>query len=149
MDADLAHDEQEWRCIYLLPNVKKWLEKELPSLVSSWNIAESPREQVGVLFWEFCSGERLIHSIQFKSLNHLGDGIWELKTADIRIFGWFQQKDHFIAADIDLAQRVKEHDLYKGYSVQAKRRRDQLNLDEPKCVVGDNPYDVISDFDTA
>jgi hypothetical protein len=77
---------------------------------------------------------------------HLGDGIWELKTADLRLFGWFLQKDCFIVSDIDDTGRIKQSNLYRGYCLQAVRRRDALELNEPKFIRGDNPDDVVSDW---
>lgn len=137
--------ELEMRCIYLLPRAEKWLLEALPEIDSNWRIEETPSEQLDALTYEFCSGAALPINRRFKALVHLGDGVWELKTADLRLFGWFTQKDHFVVSDCDAAQRVKESNLYKGYCEQAVRFRNALDLNEPKFVTGDNPDDVISD----
>src|SRR5262249_17769795 len=98
------------------------------------------------LFVVFCSGETLTFSTQFKPLTHLKDGIWELKTPDLRIFGWFHVKDCFIAGNIDTAFNVKNHNLYAGYAGDVARERDQLDLDNPKFVPGDDPNVVVSNY---
>ncbi|MFN0045600.1 MAG: hypothetical protein ACKVOS_03955 [Sphingorhabdus sp.] len=145
VDPVLGPRELELRRIYLLPKACKWLSEILPNTDSNWNIEETPSEQLDALLYEFCSGMQLQVGIRFKALVHLGDGIWELKTADLRLFGWFTQKDCFVVSDCDEAGRVKEIGLYQGYCRQAVWRRDELNLDEPKFVTGDNPHDVVSD----
>lgn len=75
----------------------------------------------------------------------VGNGVWELKTADLRLFGWFVQKDCFIVCDCDTTLRVKQMRLYPGYRDQAVRFRERLDLDEPKFIAGDDPNDVVSD----
>jgi hypothetical protein len=146
VDPALGFREQEMRCIYLLPKAHEWLLKELPGTDSNWNIQETPAEQLDALIYEFCAGKSLPINQRFKALVHLGDGIWELKTADLRLFGWFTQKDFFIVSDCDTALRIKEIGLYRGYCEQAVRLRNKLNLNEPKFITGDNPDDVISDW---
>ncbi len=145
VDAGLGPREMEMRCIFLLPRAVKWLSEVLPNAESDWNIQEMPREQLDALFYEFCVGKSLQVGTRFKSLTHLGEGIWQLKTADLRLFGWFSQKDHFVVCDCDMATRVKRSDLYKGYCQQAVRFRNSLDLNKPKFVSGNNPDDVISD----
>lgn len=149
LDACLDPRQQEWRSVYLLPQLRNWFETTLPELESTWNIEESPIEQMDALLAIFCSGETLTYGWQFKPLVHLGDGIWELKTADLRMFGWFTAKDCFIGADADTSERIKRLHMYQAYCKQAVRRRDALDLNEPKFVPGDNPNDVVSAFDFA
>lgn len=134
------------RRIYLLPRAHKWLSEVLPVTDSNWKIEESPAEQLDALIYEFCSGKQLPIVRRFKALVHLGDGVWELKTADLRLFGWFVRKDCFVVSDCETALKVKENTMYKPYCQQAVRLRDQLNLNEPKFITGDNPDDVISDW---
>ena len=145
VDPVLGLRELELRRIYLLPRAHKWLLTVLPKTDSNWNIEQTPSEQLDALIYEFCSGKQLQVGIRFKALVHLGDGVWELKTSDLRLFGWFTQKDCFIASDCDEAGRVKKVGLYRGYCEQAVRLRNELDLDEPKFIAGDNPDDVVSD----
>src|SRR4051812_27179079 len=90
--------EHEWRLFYALPRLRAWIERTLPTLESSWKIEESPVEQLDALIYVFCSGQPLAYGQQFKPLRHIRDGIWELKTADLRVFGWFHTKDCFIGS---------------------------------------------------
>jgi hypothetical protein len=145
-EPELDHGQQELRLFYVFPRVAEWMERTLPILGSTWNIEETPLEQLDALLAVFCAGDPLSYGQRFKPLNALGDGVWELKTADLRIFGWFPRKDCFVATDADLARTVKSNRLYRPYAEQAVRFRDRLGLDEPKFVPGEDPLDVVSDF---
>ena len=149
LDPVLPAGEQEFRLIYTSDRLKTWLEQNLPSLASSWKIEESPAEQLDALIAIFAAGDQLTFEWQFKPITPIGDGVWELKTADVRVFGWFPLKDHFIGYVADTAERVKQYNLYYGYRGEVVRFRDQLPLDEPKFVPGDNPDDVVSNYTQA
>lgn len=100
---------------------------------------------------DFCSGETLTFERAragpaFKPLVHLQDGIWELKQPDLRFFGWFYEKDCFIGGALDTAFNVKSGPLYRGYAAEVAYHRQQLDLNEPKFVPGDDPRDVVSSF---
>ena len=65
------------------------------------------------------------------------EGVWELRTHDLRFFGWFWRKCVFVIASIEQAKRCKDLRLYPGHRDQAKRDRAALNLDPPKFITGD------------
>lgn len=141
----LAWNEYEDRRIFLLPHAKDWIENVLPTLGSTWNIEISPEEQLDTLFYDFCSGKALAVGKRFSKLHPRENGIWELKTADLRVFGWFQPKDCFLVTACNGAEVIKHHKLYRGYCDDAVRLRNNLDLNEPKYVSGDDPNDVVSD----
>lgn len=145
-DPDLDHDEQCVRRIYFFPRAVTWFGNCLPVLGSTWQIEQTPLEQVVAALADFCLGRPLAVGHRFKALNHLGAGIWELKTADVRIFGWFAAKDCFVATDADLKRNVVSRQMYRPYAEQAVRLREGLDLDEPKFISGEDPLNVVSDF---
>ena len=113
---------------------------------STWKIEETPAQQLDALTVHFVSGDPLTFGWQFKPLVHHGDGIWYLKTADIRLFGWFPFRDCFIAGAIGLTDLVKRSALYRGFAGEVARLRDKLPLDEPKFVGGADPHAVVSNL---
>jgi hypothetical protein len=147
LDAALEPNEREWRTIHTSPRFRARLEGDLPTWTSHWKVEVNPSQQLDAILEIFCSGETLTFDLQFKPLNHLRDGIWELKTPDLRIFGWFWKRDHFIAGAIDLTFNVKNHNLYPGYAGEVERFRNQLDLNEPKYVPGEDPDVVVSNYD--
>lgn len=146
LDPGLDNQDQDYRCVYTSPRLKTWVERELLGLESTWKLELSPAEQMAELVEHFCSGGPLTYGWQFKPLTHIRDGVWELKTADTRMFGWFFRRDCFIGAVANLTDHIKRHNLYGGHAGEVVRFRDALDLDEPKFIPGDNPHDVVSDF---
>lgn len=138
---------QEFRQFYVSPALHAWITNDLPKLQSSLGIEQSPLMQFVDLAEIFCGGERLTYGLSFKPLTYHADGIWQLKTQDLRIFGWFHRKDCFVGAVADDATKIKKHDLYHGYAnTTTKGFREAIDLDNPKYVSGDNPHAVVSNF---
>ncbi len=146
-EVDLRPPQQEERLIYVSPRLTEWLERDLPPLVSSWDLEETPLQQVYAFVSIFIAGDTLVFCHQFSPLRPIGDGAWELKTADVRIFGWFPIRDCFVGVSANEAWRVKASNLYAGYRGEVVRFRNELALDEPKFVEGDDPNAVVSAFD--
>lgn len=144
IDPGLDPGQQEFRVFYASLRLKDWIENVLPSLASLAQLEESPLEQFDALMGIYGSDEILAYERQFKPLYPRENGTWELKTQDIRIFGWFAQKDHFVGVVADEMWKIKEHRLYAGYIGEVVRFRDRLNLNAPKFVPGDDPNAVVS-----
>lgn len=146
LDAAMDHTQQECRRIYILPRVQTWMENVLPGLESDWGSEITPLEQLAAFLVTYCSGDTLMFDRQFKPLRHVDNGVWELKTTELRLFGWFHIRDWFVCTDCDSATRVKRLNMYAGYRDQCVRFRDGLDLDKPKFVAGDDPNAVVSAF---
>ncbi|HEX4157921.1 MAG TPA: hypothetical protein VHY79_05555 [Rhizomicrobium sp.] len=152
-DAALEDDEQELRLLYVSPTLAEWIGTTLPTLISDLNDPLPPLDQFDAYGHVYASGLPLVFDRQFKvfqprAVEPLGDGVWYIKTTDIRIFGWFWRRDVFVGVVGDTAYRCKTYNLYQGYrSVNVARFRDDLPLDEPKFIPGTNPDDVLSNYD--
>lgn len=148
LDPELDHPQQELRRIYLGPKLVTWIADTLPNLESDRGLETSPLGQFDELVAVFCSGETLTFDWQFKPLNYVQDGIWELKTADLRIFGWFPEKDCFIGVIADTKARILEFKLVTPYAnVEVAPFRNNLDLDEPKFIDGKDPHAVVTNYD--
>lgn len=145
---DLRAGEQEFRTLYAAPRFEKWVLEELPKLASNWNLEVSPQLQLDDYLINYAIGKPLTFRQQFKPIKYHKDGVWELKTADVRVFGWFYSKDQFIALLGDEAWRVKEYNLYQGYAGEVIQFRDALPLKGQKFVSGKDPNNVISNYIT-
>ena len=146
-DPDLEPDQQEDRYFYVAPTILPKLQKELPAYVSDWKLDQRPLDQFEALMTDFCSGDTLYFFRTMKPLIHIQDGVWELKTPDLRLFGWFPVKDCFIMGEMGLATSVKRNNLYEAYVNMVADWRKQLDLDEPKFIPGKDPNDVVSNYD--
>ena len=148
VDPVLHPGALEQRVIYLLPRVVEWMEKTLPTALPQKNKEETPIMQMDSLIERFCSGESLVLEYGFKILYPRDKCIWELKTDDLRVFGWFPQRDTFIVSACGITAHVKKHQLYRGFIDQTVRDRELLDLDPPKFIPGEDPDDLISTWHT-
>lgn len=149
-DPVLDPDQAERRWFYLTPRLKQLFTDTLPSMESTWKIEMTPLRQVDDLLQAFTSGEPLTYPTGFHELRHRSQFVWELKTGDVRIFGWFPQRDHFIGHSMEWKERLRESPgLYHGYANEIAHFVGKLNLNEPKFIAGADPRHVLSTFDFA
>ena len=128
------------RWFYCFPEFRRWMNEELPKLKTGrLKSTESPREQFDNILYRWTSGKTIKYDKVFKDLMPRRDEVWEMKTVDLRLFGWMCQPRKYIAVFGDYA------DLYKSPSMKASygtalsrvlRARARLNLDEPKYCSG-------------
>ena len=146
-EVALSPREQIDRMLLLIPRLHARLDEAL-AIGSTWKIEETPAQQLDALTAVFVTGESLAFGWQFKKLGRVPglDGVWYLKTADVRLFGWFPVKDCFIATSIAVADVAKRLHLYRPLGEEVVRFRETLALDQPKFVPGDNPNAVVSNF---
>ena len=143
----LSPRQQIERVLLLVPRLHDRLDEAL-AVGSTWNIEETPAQQLDALTAVLVSGEPLAFGWQFKPLLYVPnlDGVWYLKTADVRLFGWFPCRDYFIATSVVVADLAKRLHLDRPFGEEVERVREALPLDEPKFVPGDDPNAVVSNF---
>lgn len=146
LDPDLDPPEQAVRLIYVRNRVQKWILANLEGVESEFDTEVTPAEQLVDLVYAFCAGKNLTYDRQVKILRHISNHVWELKTLDLRPFGWFPRKDTFICCSIDFATRIKALKLYPGYRNEIVHFRKNLDLSPPKSVTGANPNGVLTNI---
>jgi|SRR5579871_415745 len=145
IEVELAPREQPLRLLYGTPQFVEWLKQVLDGAEPSRMLGQtSAAEQLDDLFHSFLRGDRLLLTRQFRVIRAEENAVWELKTPDIRIFGWFMAKDCFAAVFGNWADTIKDHDLYRGYRIAIRRLRRELGIEATLCVNGNSPDDVIS-----
>ncbi len=141
--------ERRERELFAFPHVIQWLREVLPTLEPELSLArahelphgvQTPKQQLDDLFHDFVSGEDLDFYEKAHMMNPDTMSIWELKTIDLRLYGWVYRRCCFIIANIDSAVRCKEYSLYPTYRDDTRKRRDLIELDEPKYVTGGCSY---------
>lgn len=127
------------RDIYMTAHVTDWLRDTMPSLDPDgyYEGALSPKLQILDTFRRFIGGEPL-NDLPPKTLKSHPQWIHEIRTHDIRTFGWFYRSDKFIASRIDRKERFSKREVtYSGYIELCCRDREILDLDEPKFIEGE------------
>jgi len=148
LDPQLGPREQEERLIYASPRFAQWVAEELPHLGTDRALEVLPEGQLDALFADFTSGKVLTYEHQFKPLHPRSENTWELKTGDLRIFGWFVRMDCFIAVAATTKGFILEHQgIVAGFVGDVVRFRNLLDLDPPKLIEGDDPNAVVSNYD--
>ncbi|MGY6645114.1 MAG: hypothetical protein ACXIVD_07820 [Salinarimonas sp.] len=131
----LGDKEEKWRTIYASRALQVFLaDIQVNDPPTRWEADLTPKEQLYELFRVFITGEVLRTDDQFHVMRPTDDAVWELKTPDLRIFGWFIAKDQFAGIFGDWAERIKEHGLYAGYRDEITRRRLKCGADDTCCV---------------
>jgi hypothetical protein len=145
IEVEMGLKDQPLRLLYGTPGFVDWLNQILAGAEPENRLGEAtPAEQVDQLFHHFLSGAPLVHMRQFRFIRAEKNAVWELKTPDTRIFGWFLKKDCFACVFGDWTDNVKNHDLYRGYRIAIRRLRRDLGVDDTLCVQGVDPSDVLS-----
>ncbi len=140
INVPLDRNELEERLLYGLQDFTKWLEEDLPKLSPGrLKAAETPKEQIDYRLYQWIVGKDITYTRMFNDLTPMQDEVWELKTADIRIFGWMYRPLIFIAVFGDYADLYKGPHAKKSYPDSRNkvvRARNALDLDEPKFARG-------------
>lgn len=140
LSVPLGRHEVQARWILAYPQVIKWLQNDLPNLHQGrLNVAQTPLEQVDDLLYRWIAGKSIKYDKMFKDLTPMADEVWEMKTADIRIFGWMCEPRKFVAVLPGFADDYKGKDSWARYEAAKQaviRARNALPLNEPKIATG-------------
>jgi hypothetical protein len=82
-----------WRLAYVSKDFVGWVENELPGVRRLDQNDPTPTAQLDAELRQFCDGEVYVYSRDFRCLRPIDEGIWELKTPDLRFTCWFIWKD--------------------------------------------------------
>jgi hypothetical protein len=136
----LARREFENRSIYGVPDFITWMGKNVPHMKTGrLQATNTPSEQLDDILRRWITGKPLRYGNVVKDLMPAADEVWELKTADLRIFGWIYQPRKYIAVLGAYADDYKGPHSPKHYKtarshIMAVRRA--IDLDEPKFATG-------------
>lgn len=142
LTLSLEPGEVEHRAVFATDGFRAWWEEVLPNLAMDMDLAVSPAGQIVTLLTDFVSGIRLEYPDDLAEMRPSEEGIWEFRTADVRVFGFFPGRDVFLAVHGDSARNCHDHHLHAGYKNECIRFCDQtLKLSR---VLGGSLNDVIT-----
>jgi hypothetical protein len=131
------------RQLWAFAEVKDWLHNVLPTLKSFYADEQStPIQQAYALFSAFIRGQELFEEEDFWRMRPIERDVYELKSPDLRFFGWFVEPKLFLIAAADTFENTHMHKLHEGYRGKVEYMRDELDLNEPKVVAGAEPRHV-------
>jgi hypothetical protein len=142
----LLDDELADRGLFGTSRLFGFLETNLPS-IESRDVALSAEEQVANLLGRYLTNRPLILKSPISPLRHLDRAVWELKTLDVRIFGWFVSKDVMVIdAGCDVKLLKSEKLNYSGFIAQTEYVRRSLGFKVTEYIQGDQAHDILTSF---
>lgn len=147
IDVDLEAHELPWRTLYGTPEFVSWLDDALATMDSKVSeVADmTPSEQIAVMLVEYVAGEPFSDDRRFKSLSCTPQRfIWEMKSDDVRIFGWVPNMNSFVCCFGDLKDTIILNNSYGAYIARTVYVREHIGLDEPRFIPSREHVDVVS-----
>lgn len=104
-----------------------------------------PAEQLRALIRSFCLGAPLQVGRQFNKVRRHPRHVFELKTIDVRVFGWVPEFNRFVACRAEVLENLKgvEPDPYPRFFQEVVDIRTALGL---PCIQSENLHDHFSDI---
>lgn len=128
---------QPERLLFMAPEFVDWLDDVLWKEKKDRSRDLTPYEQVENMFTQFVSNPGFTGVGDFISIKPQAQGVYEMKTTDVRVFGWFYRPQQFIAVTGEMKKRLKgRRDLVAGYRKMVEGFRTKLDLDPPPFVRG-------------
>jgi hypothetical protein len=140
---ELEPHEQPQRIIYMTPEARAWCEHTLPALPNDRSRNLTPQEQVSQLLYDFVIGRPMVYNQGYKPLRPQTKNIWELRTTDVRLIGWFPRRATFVVVCARPKQELREGSLYTPCVNHSEWFGNNLDLDPPKFLVGKTANDVL------
>lgn len=136
----LGHGQFNDRKLYAYPECLEWMKTTVPQMVTGLCKSEfSPKEQLIRRLLDWITGKPMAQGRMFQNMKPHAEGVWELKTVDLRIFGWLYRPREFIAVCGGYTDDYKEPTKTKFYGDDKKTvlsARDALPLDGQKFATG-------------
>ncbi|TKW79920.1 MAG: hypothetical protein DI543_02745, partial [Bradyrhizobium icense] len=140
----LGPGEFDNREFHALPSFMRFLQETLPTLQRGVLAAEeTPKQQMDSVLRKWNSGKPMRFQRSLSTLRPVRHSVWEMKTVDLRIFGWIYRPKVFVAAFAGFADDYKAQDgnppkeLYDISRDRVVWLREQLDLDPPLFVTGE------------
>lgn len=132
------------RLLTATPPAVEWMKTVLPTLTTDNFIPGStrPLEQADNLFRRFVSGADFDPPVPHQ-MRPLGQGVWRLRTPDLRLDGWFPQKCIFVIANADQKRNTKKPGRDDLIFQLVLETRANLNLFGGKYEESEDYHDLI------
>lgn len=143
LEPEMERNEFPERHVYTSPEANAWMETTLAAARRDRGRDLWPLEQVEQLFYDFVIGRPLVYDQQRKKLDPIGQHVWELKTEDVRLIGWFPKKKNFVVVCGQMKRDLRNRKLYTPCILHTVWFRQNLDIDEPKSITGVHHDDIL------
>jgi hypothetical protein len=140
----LRRREFEERKFYAMPSMAQFLRDILPGAKTGVaGATETPAAQMDTLLRKWNAGRPMQYGRAFSNLRPTARGVWEMKTADLRVFGWLYRPKVFIATFAGFADDYKSQngnppkESYDDARNRVVWIRNRINVDPPLFTTGE------------
>jgi len=136
----LPHGQFHERKVFAFPECVEWMKSVKEMKTGRFQCASSPLEQLVERLRQWIAGEEIARDRMFHDMRPVSDNVWEMKTVDLRVFGWMYRKRQFIAVSGGFADHYKPPTKIRTYADDRRAvvaARDALPLDGQKFATGD------------
>lgn len=146
LKVHLRRTEYEDRKIFASDQFLEWLNGPVKLASPFYEDDVAPKMQAAALLKSFITGAPFLGSRLFKKMSPATNDVWEMRSPDLRFFGWFPCQDCYVAVSGDLFGNLKDDvSLYEKHRIECVQFRSELNMTEPKYMVGAKENDVVSE----
>lgn len=131
------------RLLFLFQGVVDWIDGTLVYYPRIRGRDLTPLEQVEALFHDFVYARDFTGVGHFVNIMPQGDGVYEMKTPDVRVFGWFYRTAQFIAHSGALKNDIKGTRAVGRIRREVVQARSRLNLDQPAFIRSSKIHELI------
>jgi hypothetical protein len=122
----IENDEVEVCCLLATQSFDNWYDGSLPYLDEAARSDLTPDEEIDSFVRRYLLGKPIT---EIARLQPTADGIWEIKLAHTRLFGWFPEPDVLVLTDGASIKSVKSGTPgYDHYFDHVKQERERLGL---------------------
>ena len=131
------------RLLFLFQGLADWIDGTLVYQPRIRGRDLTPLEQVEALFHDFVYAKDFTGVGHFVNIMPQGDGVYEMKTTDVRVFGWFYRRVQFIAHSGALKSDIKGTRAVDRIRREVVKARNRLNLDQPAFIRSSKIHELI------
>lgn len=136
--------QRVWRYIYSSSVFLEWNNPVLLGGISSSHDNDPISVQLASELLYFCSGGILSDRQEIRCLDPKANAVWELKTPDLRLFGWFPHKNYFILHHCEVKSLLMDYGAYQPHIEAVVQYRESLAHILPEYVEEKGVSNVIS-----
>lgn len=143
--GNLRRRQRPERLLMATADAKAVLVQDLTTMTSDnyYPGSQSPLEQTADIFNRFVSGDAMGHPLPPHEMAPRGEGVFRLRTHDMRFDGWFPIKNFFVIAAIHTKQQCNAAGFNDAIFAQILATRQAINLNGGTYVTAGDYRDLI------
>lgn len=143
--GNLRRRQQALRLLMACSGAMGVLRRDLAGMTSDdfFPGSNTPLMQAADIFNRFVAGEGLDHPLPPHEMSPLGEGVWRIRTPDLRFDGWFPERNFFVIAAVNTKNQCKLAGFNDAICQHVIIERQTVNLNNGTYVTSEDYRDLI------